>query len=201
MELAVLIGLQASGKSTFVRSYFADSCVAISKDAWPNARRRQQRQMRLLDEALAAGRDVVVDNTNPGPAAWHPLIEAGHRHGARVVAYWFAPDLARSLARNAARHKPVPDVGVFTTAALLRRPYYADGFDDICQVRFDGRGGFVVEPLADLVEPAREKLIQPDGVGHVFPGLTPPPSGGQQVDHRDGGQDQRDDQNEHRHEQ
>jgi predicted kinase len=150
-ELAILIGLQGSGKSTFYQQALSSTHVHVSKDNFPNARRRQNRQMRLVEEALAAGRNVAVDNTNPSPAEWRPLIEAARRHGARVVGYWFAPDVPGSLARNAARtgKTRVPDVGVFATLKRLRRPGRSDGFDELYVVRFDGEGGFDVQPLAE----------------------------------------------------
>jgi hypothetical protein len=92
VDLVVLVGLQASGKSTFCRQRLVASHTVVSKDAFGNARHRQRRQMLLVTEALAAGRSVVVDNTNPSPAEWQPLIEAGREHGASVVGYWFPPD-------------------------------------------------------------------------------------------------------------
>ncbi|MBI2933036.1 MAG: hypothetical protein HYY16_15435 [Planctomycetes bacterium] len=55
MELAILIGLQASGKSTFYRERFASTHVHVSKDLFPNARKPQQRQGKMIAEALAAG--------------------------------------------------------------------------------------------------------------------------------------------------
>lgn len=143
----MLVGLQASGKSTFARS-LAGTHVVVSKDDWPHARRRQQRQMRLIGEALAGGRNVVVDNTNPSPAEWQPLIEAGRQYGATVVAYWFPPDPSASVERNAQRQGQarVPEVGLFTTLKLLRRPTPGEGFDAVFEVRFDGAGGFTVTP-------------------------------------------------------
>ncbi|MGV9253574.1 AAA family ATPase [Streptomyces sp. NPDC003697] len=148
-ELAVLIGLQASGKTTFYRRRLADRFDLVSKDLFPrSARRKQARQMRLVRQALAEGRSVAVDNTNPSPDEWRPLIEAGRAHGATVLAYWFPPDAQASLQRNAARpgRARVPDVGVRATLVRLRRPGPGDGFDAVFDVRFDGRGGFEVTP-------------------------------------------------------
>ncbi|MEW9550424.1 AAA family ATPase [Nonomuraea sp. NPDC050783] len=149
LEVAVLVGLQASGKSAFYRRHLAATHVHVSKDLWPNARHRQRRQLRLIAEALVEGRSVAVDNTNPSPEEWSPLIVAAREHAARVVAYWFPPDLAASLERNAARsgRARVPEVGVRATYRRLRRPRRADGFDVVRVVTFDGRCGFVVRGL------------------------------------------------------
>ncbi|MFF7969714.1 AAA family ATPase [Streptomyces sp. NPDC007905] len=146
-EVAVLVGLQASGKSTFYAQCLSDRYALVSKDLFPRgARNKQQRQMRLVVEHLAAGRPVVVDNTNPSPAEWGPLVETAHTRGATVTAYWFPPDVAGSLRRNATRdgRERVPDVGVLATLKRLRKPSPADGFDQVREVWFDGRGGFEV---------------------------------------------------------
>jgi AAA domain len=147
-ELAILIGLQASGKTTFTRQRLATH-VHVSKDNFPNARRPQQRQLRMIAEALTAGSDVVADNTNPSAQEWRPLIAAAHEHGARAVGYWFPPDVEVSRTRNAAREGKtrVPDVGFYATLKRLRRPTPADGFDALLVVTADGRGGFEVRPM------------------------------------------------------
>ncbi|MBH5333942.1 ATP-binding protein [Streptomyces pactum] len=147
VEVAVLVGLQASGKSTFYERCLSGRYALVSKDLFPrSARNRQRRQMRLVAEHLAAGRPVAVDNTNPSPREWAPLLELAHAHGAVATAYWFPPDPAGSLRRNAARtgRDRVPDVGVLATLRQLRAPSPADGFDAVRTVRFDGRGGFTV---------------------------------------------------------
>ncbi|MET8771766.1 AAA family ATPase [Streptomyces sp. NPDC004658] len=67
-DVAVLVGLQASGKSTFYAQCLAGRYALVSKDLFPRgARNKQGRQMRLVAEHLAAGRPVAVDNTNPSP--------------------------------------------------------------------------------------------------------------------------------------
>ncbi len=146
-EVVILIGLQASGKTTFFRREFADTHVHVSKDTFPNARRPQVRQLRMLTEALEDGRSVVVDNTNPSSEEWVPLIEVAKKYGAKVAGYWFPPDFVGSQERNARRQGKtrVPDVGLYATLKRLRRPGAEDGFDELYTVGFDGEGGFVVE--------------------------------------------------------
>ncbi|MEV0660302.1 AAA family ATPase [Actinomadura luteofluorescens] len=170
-DLAILIGLQASGKTTFYRQCLSATHVHVSKDLFPRrARGKQSRQLRLIAEALESGRSVAVDNTNPSPQEWEPLIALGRRHAARVTAYWFPPDVAASKDRNAARPLviQVPDVGIYATLKRLRRPSPRDGFDEIRVVGHDGVGGFVTR--RELTTPGRPS---PTGPGAPAPGGGP----------------------------
>jgi predicted kinase len=147
-DVAVLVGLQAAGKSTFHGHCLSGRYALVSKDLFPRgAKNKQQRQLRLLEEHLAAGRSVTVDNTNPSPQEWGPVVQLAHRYGATVTAYWFPPDAAASLRRNATREgrARVPDIGVLGTLKRLRKPSPADGFDAVREVRLDGRGGFDIQ--------------------------------------------------------
>lgn len=147
LDLVILCGLQASGKSTFRRQWFPDH-VVVSKDLMRNNRRPERRQRRLVAEALSAGQSVVVDNTNPGPEERAPLAEIGRRLGARVVGYYFDSDFEVSLERNATRsgRELVPRVGLVDVARRLRVPRKEEGFDELWMVRAaDGR--FDVTPL------------------------------------------------------
>ena len=91
LELVILCGLQASGKSRFRRERFPDH-VVVSKDLLRNNRRRERRQRQLIAEALSTGQSVVVDNTNPGPEDRAPLAEIGRRLGARVIGFYLEAD-------------------------------------------------------------------------------------------------------------
>ena len=64
-ELVIFVGLQGAGKSTFYRTFFASTHDLVSKDRLRNNRKPARRQVHLIEEALAAGRSVVIDNTNP----------------------------------------------------------------------------------------------------------------------------------------
>lgn len=149
LEVVILIGLQASGKTTFYQQRLAADHAHVSKDAFPKARNRQRRQMRLIHDALAAGRSVVVDNTNPSPEEWQPIMAVARQHAARVVGCWFPPDVVVSMSRNAVRSVKtrVPDVGVYATLTRLRRPRLVDGFDELHVVESDGTGGFTIRPM------------------------------------------------------
>lgn len=151
MELILFIGLQAAGKSTFYRAYFAPSSAYayVSKDRLRNNPKPERRQRALLTEALAAGRSAVVDNTNPSEADRAPLIALGKEHGAIVSGYFFAPAVGASLERNRQREGKarVPDVAIFATRKRLVPPTYAEGFDHLYTVSIPEPGVFLVRKL------------------------------------------------------
>ncbi|PZA20028.1 ATP-binding protein [Modestobacter versicolor] len=131
-----MVGLQGSGKSTWVAEHLAGTHVVVSKDHWPNARRREERQHRVVAELLAAGRSVVVDNTNPAPGERAPLVELAREAGVPVRAVVLDTPLEVCRRRNDARtgRARVPDVGLFSTAARLVPPSIAEGFVQVEQV-------------------------------------------------------------------
>ena len=133
----ILIGLPASGKSTFYRERFAATHDHISKDLMRNARKPEKRQYDLLATSLAAGRSVVIDNTNPSQAVRSPIIALARRHGARVIGYFFETDAADALRRNRAREgrERVPAVAIFTVRKRLEPPERSEGFDELYRVR------------------------------------------------------------------
>lgn len=133
LELVILVGLQASGKSTYYRENFASTHVHVSKDLMPNARNRDAKQIALIEEALRHGRSVAVDNTNPTPAVRAPLIALGKRYDAHLVACYFETNVKDSVSRNRKRagKARVPDVAIFTTAKKLVPPTFAEGFDEV----------------------------------------------------------------------
>ena len=135
-----MTGLQASGKSTWVRDHLAATHAVVSKDHWPNARRREARQARVVAEHLAAGRSVVVDNTNPGPAERAALVALARESGVPVRAVWVDTPLAVCRARNDAREggARVPLVGLFATRKRFVPPSAVEGFNRVDVVRHRG---------------------------------------------------------------
>ena len=132
-ELLIFVGLPGSGKSTYYFAHFADTHVHISKDLMKSARSRDAAQTQQLEQALAAGKSVVVDNTNPSPAVREPMIAAGKRHGARIIAYYFECSPKIALLRNRQREGKgrVPDVAIFVTKKKLVPPVLQEGFDEV----------------------------------------------------------------------
>jgi predicted kinase len=156
-ELVLLVGLQGAGKSSFYRACFADSHDLVSKDRFPNNRNPARRQRQLIEAALAAGRSVVVDNTNPTAQERAGLIALARPFGARVVGYYFESRVADCLERNRRREGKdrVPDVALYATRKRLCRPSLAEGFDCLSYGRLLGEGRFEVRDWSEEV-PADE---------------------------------------------
>ena len=133
LELIIFVGLQGAGKSTYYHANLAATHVHVSKDLMTNARNRDAKQQQMIEEALAAGRSVVVDNTNPTPDVRAPLIAQGRRHGARVIACFFESSVKDAVIRNRRREGKarVPDVAIFVTAKKLKAPTPEEGFDEV----------------------------------------------------------------------
>jgi predicted kinase len=148
MELVILIGLQASGKSTFYRTYYAVTHVHLSKDHLRNNKNRARRQTQLIKDALQAGRSVVVDNTNPTAEERRSLIHLGNRYGAEIIGYYFESQVSCCLERNQTRlgKARVPDVAIYTTIKKLTPPTYIEGFHKLFQVRIVDNAAFEVHP-------------------------------------------------------
>jgi predicted kinase len=146
-DLAILIGLQASGKSSFYRSQLAVTHAHVSKDLLRNNRRPGRRQAQLITEALAEGRSVAVDNMNATVEIRKELIDLGRAHGATITGYYVGARLEDCLARNAARtgKDRVPDIGLFSVVKVLTRPSYSEGFDRLYYVSLGDDGAFTVE--------------------------------------------------------
>jgi predicted kinase len=159
LEVAVLVGVQGSGKSTFYRQRLAATHALVSRDRFRNSPRPAQRQMALIEEALSRGQPVAVDNTSPAPGDRAAIVEVARRRGARTACYFFPTDVRAAIARNARRpgKERVPVVAILATAKRLVPPSRGEGFDRMFVVRAGEGGRFEVEerdPAAPVDAPA-----------------------------------------------
>ena len=93
-----------------------------------------------IAQALAAGRSVVVDNTNLRSTDRAPLIAAARAAGAKVAGYFFDATAKECLARNRAREGKarVPDVAIHVARARLEPPTREEGFEALFIVTAEG---------------------------------------------------------------
>lgn len=138
----MLIGIPATGKSTFFQERFRDTHVRINLDML----RTRHREQVLVAACIAAKQPFVVDNTNLSSEERARYIEPARAAGFAVVGYYFRSVIAESLVRNAARSgsQRIADTGVLGSAGRLAQPTMAEGFTRLYYVRIADTG-FVVD--------------------------------------------------------
>jgi predicted kinase len=143
MEAVLFIGIQASGKSTFYKTYFFNTHVRINLDMLKS----RHREHLLIEACLEAKQPYVVDNTNVTVEGRGKYIQRAHEAGFRVIGYYFRADLAGALRKNSERSGEacIPVKGVLATYRRLQIPSMEEGFDRLYYVRIEKPGEFVVE--------------------------------------------------------
>lgn len=148
-SLVLLIGVQASGKSTFCRERFYDSHVRINLDML----RTRTREATILDACLRVGQPIVIDNTNVTRAERARYVTPAREVGYTVTGYYFQSGIEACKARNEQRPESsrVPLPGLLGTYTRLESPSLAEGFDELHYVRIDPTSRFLVEAWRDEV--------------------------------------------------
>lgn len=147
MEAVILIGIQASGKSTFCKQRFYDTHIRINLDML----RTKHRENLLLSACLEAKQDFVVDKTNPTAEARSKYIQLAKLHKFKVIGYYFQSKLEDALQRNTGRvgKAKIDERGVRAVFSKLELPTFAEGFDELFYVRIGENNGFAVEEWKD----------------------------------------------------
>jgi predicted kinase len=106
-HVVVVIGLQGSGKSTWIRQ-----------------------------QANLSGR-IYFDAALPGRKHRKPIIDIALHHGATIEAIWIDVPLSIALTRNAGRpaDQIVPEDSIRSVAALFERPTTDEGFHVVTIIR------------------------------------------------------------------
>ena len=143
MEAVILIGVQASGKSSFFKERFFDTHVRINLDLL----RTKHRQRLLLEACLAGKQPFVVDNTNLTTEVRYEFIAVAKAAGFRVIGYYLRTDLKEALLRNSERTGTgrIPDKGILGSHKRLQLPTREEGFDALYYVRSTEMGQFEIE--------------------------------------------------------
>ena len=141
-EAVLLIGLQASGKSTFYHQMLAGDHVHINLDTLHT----RNKERLLLEHCLQNGYSFAVDNTNPTMAEREKYIVPAKEYGYTITGYFFQSVIADCMERNRARQGKarVPDKAIPCTSNRLELPSYQEGFDRLYYVKLK-QGRFLIE--------------------------------------------------------
>ena len=142
--VTVMIGIPGSGKTTFCRERLFPHHLYISLDQL----RTRSAEAELFAFALKRRKNCVIDNTNINALERSRYISAAKKEGARVVGYFFEPDLEACVARNAKRagKARVPEHVIRQKLSRFECPNLHEGFDVLYRVKITEKG-FSVEVL------------------------------------------------------
>ena len=86
MTTVILIGIPASGKSTFCKERFFNTHVRISLDML----KTRHREKLLFQACIAAKQSFVIDNTNASTVERKRFIQPAREAGFKVIGYYFS---------------------------------------------------------------------------------------------------------------
>lgn len=140
--MILFIGIQASGKTSFYKQYFAEKYEHISLDIL-NTRNKERL---AIEHCIKQEKSFVVDNTNPAKTDRERYISTVKGRDYQVVGYYFKSSVGECIGRNEQREgkAKVPKCAVAATSRKLELPDYAEGFDRLYYVYIEN-GDFKIE--------------------------------------------------------
>lgn len=139
-EMVVLVGMPASGKSTFAKRFFLNAgYVHINRDTL----KTPQKCLKTTEEALKGGKSVVIDNTNSNKKSRFEYIKLAQKYAVPVKCYIMQTSKEISVHLNAVRNNltegriNVPPVAYGVYAKNFEEPDKSEGFIEITKVNFE----------------------------------------------------------------
>lgn len=133
--IAIMIGIQGSGKSTFCQKYLPNF-YRINLDT---LKTRHQEQL-AIDECFKCGRNFVIDNTNPTIDERGKYILRAKKEGYKILGYFMESKIKDCIERNNQRTGKacIPATAIAATSNKLQLPSYDEGFDKLYFVKNNG---------------------------------------------------------------
>ena len=134
----IMMGIQASGKSSFCKGQLSEGYVRISLDEL-NTRNKEKLQ---FYECVENGKGIVIDNTNPTKEDRQRYIPTLKDAGYVIAGYFMQSRVADCVARNEKREgkEKVPRAAIAATSNKLELPDYSEGFDELYYVQIADNG-------------------------------------------------------------
>jgi len=132
MEAVILIGIQASGKTTFFKEKFINSHIRISNDLL----KTRNREKLLLDFCRESKMSFVIDNTNITKDIRKKYIDIIKNMEIPIFGYYFKTNIEKSLKLNKLRtgKEKISEIGILGTYKKLEIPSIDEGFTKLFYV-------------------------------------------------------------------
>eukprot|EP01080_Neovahlkampfia_damariscottae_P005881 gene5881-9709_t len=136
-EMIIMVGVPASGKSTFSKKFAKFGYEVVNRDTLKTV----QKCEKVAREALENGKSVVVDNTNPGVSARAGFIAIAKEKRIPVRCFHINTDielvkhlnLFRERTKNVRR---IPDVAYNMFKKNFKKPDFEEGIQEIIEIDF-----------------------------------------------------------------
>jgi predicted kinase len=141
MEMMLLIGIPASGKSSFYKTYLFQKYMRVSLDLYKN----RKREMHFFNLALSLQQCIAIDNTNVTREDRAAYITKAKEKGYSVVGYYFRSQLSECMERNGQRKgkERIDTAGVVSKYRHLEFPHIDEGFNRLHYVVMEN-GSFTI---------------------------------------------------------
>ena len=125
----IMIGIQGSGKSEYIRRELSDRYVVVSLDIL-NTRNKEKQ---LIRQCIENGQSFVIDNTNPTRENRVRYISVAKEAGYHIIGIFMQSVLQDCIRRNNKRDgkQKIPPKAIAATSNKLELPSYDEGFDEL----------------------------------------------------------------------
>lgn len=160
--LFMLIGLQASGKSTYAcklaEEYNAEifSSDALREEMFSNINEQNknaelfQELHKRIKECLKSGRNVIYDSTNISSKRRRSFLQELNKIDCDKCCFVMATPYEQCLANNASRDRKVPEEVIERTYKHFNVPWFFEGWDSIEVIYWgDSKGTMSVDEWLD----------------------------------------------------
>lgn len=138
-EMILMIGVQGAGKSTFCRNHLVPhGYEQVGNDKYKSFNNCRQ----IIEKVIAAGKSVVIDNTNPNQENRRPFIEIAKKYGLPVrcillsTSFEHAQHNMKFRFFNDVNAPPVPELAVNLFKHRYKPPELSEGFESILKIDF-----------------------------------------------------------------
>ncbi|KAG5674964.1 hypothetical protein PVAND_004908 [Polypedilum vanderplanki] len=139
VELIIMVGYPASGKSYFCNNYLKkEGYEVVNRDTLNS----MQKCITNVEEALKNKKSCVVDNTNPDVASRKKFIDIAKKIGVKVRCFIMTTTYHHARHNNIFRelietnHSKINDLVFNTYKSKYVEPTLKEGFDEIVKVNF-----------------------------------------------------------------
>lgn len=132
----ILIGIQASGKSTFCKEFF-DEEIRVNLDTL----KTRKKETKVIKKLLTQNKNCVIDNTNTTIELRKKYIDLAKEYNYKIVGIYFRSSIDESLKRNEGRteKEKLTKKAIISIAKTLEQPSFNEHFNELYYVKIENK--------------------------------------------------------------